>query len=36
MANAPRVPTSAAAATNRKHTNEEDAELDRILSNMKA
>jgi len=36
MANAPRVPTTATAAANRKQTNEEDVELERILANLKS
>lgn len=35
IANAPRVPNAAAAMTNRRQTNEEDAELERILAGMK-
>jgi hypothetical protein len=37
MAHAPRVPAStASAATNRKQTNEEDADLERMLANLKS
>jgi hypothetical protein len=36
MANAPRVPTTATAATTRKQANEEDAEIERILANLKS
>jgi len=37
MANAPRVPTTATAATaNRRQTNQEDAEIERILANLKS
>jgi hypothetical protein len=36
MANAPRVPVTATAATNRRQTNEEDAEIERMLANLKS
>ena len=37
MAHAPRVPvTAASAATNRRQANEEDAEIERILANLKS
>ncbi|UJR38091.1 hypothetical protein I4U23_030771 [Adineta vaga] len=38
LANAPRVPVSAAAAAtaNRRQTNQEDAEIERMLANLKA
>jgi len=35
MSNAPRVPTTAAAATNRRQTNPEDAEIEQMLANLK-
>jgi hypothetical protein len=37
MANAPRVPTGATnAAANRRQTNEEDAEIERMLADLKS
>jgi hypothetical protein len=36
MANAPRVPTTATATANRRQTNEDDAEIERILANLKS
>ncbi len=36
MANAPRVPASAAAVTNRRQANSEDAEIEQMLANLKS
>ena len=37
MAHAPRVPAaSASVATNRRQANDEDAEIERILANLKS
>ena len=36
MASAPRVPNSASAVTNRRQANSEDAEIEKMLANLKS